>query len=152
LDLTERINAQKALEVSEARFRQIYEMIPLMVHSVDRDGVIRNVNRKWLSHMGYDREEVTGRRLDDFMRKNPPAGWKTSRSQLWEKGSVSGIQRQWVKKDGTTIDVVLDSIIIDDPVLGRVSLTAAHDITDLKLAEEQIKKSLEEKEVLLSEI
>jgi PAS domain S-box-containing protein len=152
LDLTQRINAQKALEVSEARFRQIYEMMPLMVHSVDRDGVIRNVNRRWLSHMGYDREEVIGRRLDDFMSKNPPTGWNDSWPQLWEKGSVSGIQCQWAKKDRSIIDAVLASIIIEDPVLGRVSLTAVHDITDLKRAEEQIKKSLEEKEVLLREI
>ncbi len=114
--------------------------------------MIRNVNRRWLSHMGYDREEVIGRRLDDFMSKNPPAGWTASWPQLWEKGSVSGIQCQWAKKDRSIMDAVLASIIIEDPVLGTVSLTAVHDITALKRAEEQIKKSLEEKEVLLREI
>ncbi|MGO9571378.1 MAG: PAS domain S-box protein [Desulfomonilaceae bacterium] len=154
LDLTERIKAQRALEVSEARFRYIYENLPIMVHSADRDEVIRNVNRKWLSHMGYNREEVVGRSLDDFIFRDPDPVAERSllRSQLWAKGIASNVQRQYVKKDGSIIDVVLDSIIMDDPVLGMVSLTTVHDITGLKQAEEQIKKSLKEKEVLLSEI
>ncbi len=152
LDLTERIKTQKALEVSEARFRQIYEMLPLMVHSADRDGVIRNVNRRWLSHMGYDREEVVGHSLDDFIARELGAEPSLARSQLWAKGTASNVQRRYVKKDGSIVDSVLDSIIIDDPVLGRVSLTAVNDITALKRAEDEIKKSLEEKEVLLREI
>jgi PAS domain S-box-containing protein len=152
LDLTERLKVQRALEASEARFRQIYEMIPLMVHSVDRDGVIRNVNRKWLSHMGYDREEVIGRCVDDFLVKSSATESSIVRSHLWTRGTASNVQRRWVKKNGRSIDTVFDSIIMDDPVLGRVSLTAVHDITALKRAEEQIKKSLEEKEVLLREI
>ena len=152
LDLTESIRAQKALEASEARFRQIYERVPIMIHSADRDGVIRNVNRRWLSHMGYDREEVIGHSLDDFIIGEPGAEPGLVRSQLWAKGTTSNVQRRYVKKDGSIIDSVLDSIIIDDPVLGRVSLTAVNDITALKRAEDEIKKSLEEKEVLLREI
>ena len=152
LDLTQRIKAQKALEANEARFRQIYERVPIMIHSSDRDGIVRNVNSKWLSHMGYDRDEVIGRRLHNFLLPDPALPEGTWRTELWANGIVSNVQRQWIKKDGSLIDVVLDAIIIDDPILGRVTLTAVHDITGLKRAEEQIKKSLEEKEILLREI
>jgi PAS domain-containing protein len=43
----------------DSRFRQIYDKAPVMMHSIDKDGVIRNLNRKWLAEMGYTRDDRT---------------------------------------------------------------------------------------------
>ncbi len=66
-DVTERRRVEEALAESEVRFRQIYEDAPVMMHSIDESGAVRNVNKAWLDEMGYAREEVIGQKIAKFM-------------------------------------------------------------------------------------
>ncbi|HPG58805.1 MAG TPA: response regulator, partial [Candidatus Wallbacteria bacterium] len=55
---------QKELEISEERFKHIYNMSPVMMFSFDSEGNFCDVNSKWLAETGYSREEVIGKRFD----------------------------------------------------------------------------------------
>ncbi len=48
---------------------------------------------------------------------------------------------QYTRSDGSIIDVLLDSTVIEDPALGTVSLSAVNDVTDRKKAENALRKS-----------
>lgn len=66
-DIVELKHAEEVLKDSEARFRSIYENIPLGYQSLDSDGNILDVNRAWLGLLGYERNEVVGRWFGEFM-------------------------------------------------------------------------------------
>ena len=123
-DVTERKKSEEELRDSERRFRMIYEHAPVMLHSIDRSAVIRNVNKKWLSELGYERIEVLGRTLECFLsRPDSRTRLRQALPQFWRDGGVSDVSYQYERKDGTIIDVLLDSIVVRDMEWGSVSVT-----------------------------
>jgi PAS domain S-box-containing protein len=143
-EVTDQVKAAHALALSESRFREIYENSPVMMHSINPDGVILNVNKKWLEVLGYARDEAINRRLDLIM--TPESARKAFSEILpgyWALGRVSDIAYQYVKKDRSVIDVLLDSTVMHDPDWGTVSLSVIRDVTDQKRAERALKRSEE---------
>ena len=137
-DTTQRRIQEEELKESEKRFREIYDNSPIMKHSIDQNGILRNVNRQWLEEIGYSREEVLGRGIDLFMTaESVNRAVSTILPRFWREGKVSNVPYQYVKKDGSVIDVILDSVVITDPQWGRFSLSTVRNITDQKRAEEE---------------
>jgi PAS domain S-box-containing protein len=64
-DVTDRVEAQRALAESEARFRQLAAQAPDIIVRYDADGVIEYVSPAVRAY-GYQPEEVVGRRVSDF--------------------------------------------------------------------------------------
>lgn len=139
----ERRRADEALHKSEFRFRQIYDNAPVMMHSIDKNGIIRNVNLKWLSEMGYTRDEVVGRKVDYVMTPESRLDLQANLVHFWAEGKIADVFYQYVKKDGTLIDVILDSMVVHDPVWGEVSLSVVRDITAQRRAESALRESEE---------
>jgi two-component system, sensor histidine kinase and response regulator len=140
-DISDQKQVEKVLAEGEARFRQIYENSPIMMHSIDQQGIIRNVNEKWLQEMGYQREEVLGRRIDFVMTpESARLAFSGALPRPWRDGGVKSVPYQYVRKDGIIRDVLLDSVVLDDPVRGRMSLSTVLDITERKKAEEENKR------------
>jgi len=71
-DITARREAETALRQSREKFRTLYDETPALLHSIDRFGVLIDVNKHWLKIMGYKRDEVIGRKVTDFYRKLAP--------------------------------------------------------------------------------
>jgi PAS domain S-box-containing protein len=143
-DITERKYAEEALRLSEFRFREIYENSAVMMHSINQKGHLLNVNKKWLQELGYTREEVVGRRLDLIMTpESAEKAFSTILPAFWEEGKVSDVSYQYVRKDGTVIDVLLDSTVMNDPVWGLISLSIIRDVTDRAAAERALLQSEE---------
>jgi|GEM_PF-5574754 len=137
-DLTERRMREEALEQSERRFRILYDSSPIMKHSIDRNGIVRNVNRQWLEEMGYAQEEVLGQNIRKFMTpESAEKEFGTVLPLFWQEGEVRNVAYQYVRKDGSIIDVLLDAVAIQDPSWGPVSLSTLRNFTDRKLAEEE---------------
>jgi two-component system, sensor histidine kinase and response regulator len=139
----ERKAAERALRQSEFRFRQIYDNAPVMIHSVDEEWTIHDVNNRWLTVMGYQREEVIGRKLDFVMTPESLDRRGVTEQVFWRTGKVTELPFQFVRKDGRIIDVLLDAVITQDPVHGRVSISCSRDVTERKQAEEELKRAKE---------
>jgi len=138
-DITQRRRAIQALEESEARFRNIYDHSPVMMHSVDEEGRIISVNRKWVEETGYEREEVVGRRLDFLMT---PASTKRAVGQLfpslWRQGHLRDSTCQFIKKSGEIIDVSMNCSLSVEPDGRRISLSVVQNISERKRAEQEL--------------
>lgn len=60
-------SAHQRLERSERYFRQLFERAPLAYQSLDIDGNILEVNDAWLDMLGYQRDQVIGHSIADYI-------------------------------------------------------------------------------------
>lgn len=138
-DITQRRRAIHALEESEARFRNIYDHSPVMMHTVDEEGRLVNVNRKWEEETGYMHEEVVGRKLDFLMT---PASTEKAMGQMfplfWAQGYVRDACYQFVKKNGEIIDVSMSCNLSFDPDGRKISLSVVQNISERRRAEQEL--------------
>lgn len=140
-EITERRASEDALKQSEARFRQIYDYAPMMMISLDRDRAIRSVNAKWLNEMGYSREEVLGSKIDLALTEDRRKAFIDAFGKWWNLGEIHDASFQLVKKDGAKIDVLVDSVIIDDLVWGPVIVSTIRDVTHELFLEKQLREA-----------
>ena len=67
-DITERKQAEEAMEKSEARYRTIFDSTGTAMFLVERDSIISETNREMQQVFGYSREEVEGKkRYTEFL-------------------------------------------------------------------------------------
>ena len=151
VDITDRIQYQHSLRVSEDRYRSLYNRTPVMLHSIDPRGRLLSVSNYWLDVFGYNREEVIGRKLTDFMTD-------TSRRyaedvifpEFFKTGFCKDVSYQMVTRNGVILDVLLSSTAERDDNNEIVrTLAVMIDVTDRKKAEIELAKYQEHLEELV---
>ncbi len=150
----EKKRAEQALRDSEERFRTMVEANSDFIWAVGLDGVYTYVSPKVEDLLGYLPEEVVGRTPFDFMTPDEAERVRAMFQEIASSGRpFERLQNVNIHKDGKL--VVLDTSGV--PILDANGNLSGYrgidrDITDSKRAEEELKSSLEEKEVLLREI
>ena len=66
-EITERLSAKQALEISEARFRSIFESVTVGIKVLDLEGKILQTNFAFQSMVGYTEEELVGNPFYEFL-------------------------------------------------------------------------------------
>lgn len=140
-EITDRQVSERAARESEARFRQIYDSAPMMMQAVDRSGIVRSVNQKWLAVVGYTAPEILGSHIKHIMSETCRIHLDSMLENLWKTGVGHDLNCQFVKKDGSLIDVLVDAAVIDDPVWGTVSLSAVRDVSHEIILEKQLREA-----------
>ncbi|WP_457420527.1 sensor histidine kinase [Roseateles sp. P5_E7] len=143
-DVTEHHRAAVELEHNRQRLRALYESTPALMHSVDAAGRVLSVSDRWLERLGYRREEVIGRMLDDFMTPETSRQVReVFRPAMWRDGHVDDCPLQFICADGRLRDVLVSAVAEFD-ALGRPQRAQAlvDDITEelqrrAELAQEQ---------------
>ncbi len=135
--MTENAQTELQLRASEQRFRDLYNKTPVMLHSLDTDGVLVNVSDYWLEALGYERREVLGRRLVEFMTEDSQRrSMNIELPTFFRNGEIRDFEYRFVKKSGEIIDVLLSSRAEtndSNEIVG--SQTVLIDVTDRKQAE-----------------
>jgi PAS domain S-box-containing protein/putative nucleotidyltransferase with HDIG domain len=141
LELTERKQAETALEESEERYRQLFDLSPdaIAVHS---GGKILLVNTAAMDLLGAkSAEEINGKPMLDFVHPDyRKLVIERTRQQINEGKIVPVMDEKFIRLDGTTIDVEVTAA----PIHYRdklVSLVIFRDISGRKLAEAALKES-----------
>ncbi|MEA3434876.1 MAG: PAS domain S-box protein, partial [Thermodesulfobacteriota bacterium] len=145
IEISQRKSVEKALRESEERYRFIYHNTPAMLHSVDMKGRLVSVSDYWAEALGYEREEVIGQKLTRFFTEASRLhAEKNVFPEFFKTGFCKDIPYQFVKKDGSTIDVLL-SAIGDRDTEGNItrSLAVSIDVTERKRAEEALQQATE---------
>ena len=67
IDMSEYKSALTQIQQSENRYRSLYQRTPAIMHSVDPGGTVISTSNQWLSQLGYQRQDVVGRPIADFL-------------------------------------------------------------------------------------
>jgi PAS domain S-box-containing protein len=144
----ERERAEDALRESEERYRSLYTKTPAMLHSIDTAGRVLAVNDRWLEVLGYERNEVIGRKVVGFLTDDSRRFAETvGGPRFWKVGSARDVAYQFVKKNGEVADVLLSAVVERDGAGNAVSsLAVLNDVTDRNRLEEALQRAREELE------
>ncbi|MDZ8053706.1 MAG: PAS domain-containing protein [Aulosira sp. ZfuVER01] len=152
VNITEHKSAQKMLELQAVITRSMAEGICLVRAT---DGMIVYANPKFEQMFGYDVGELFGQNVSIINYEDEQTHAEQVKAAIIasviEHGAAT-YEVHNVKKDGTPLWCSATASIFEHPEYGTVIVCVQQDVTEHKAAEEKIKASLKEKEVLLKEI
>ncbi len=114
-DITERIDAERALRENEALYRSIYNRMKIGVARVSLDFRILNANRAYCRMLGYEEEELVGRSIADFTHPDSLQENLRKQNQLL-KGEINhyNMKKHFIHKEGHVVYGLLDASLIRD--------------------------------------
>jgi len=139
--MIERQRADEALHRSANEIRDLYNHAPCGYHSLDKDGILVQVNDTELSWLGYTREDVTGKiKFSDLLTPESGRNFQENFPKFKEEGVARDVEYDMVRKDGTMLPVLLSATAITDSAGNYLmSRSTIYDITARKLAENEIR-------------
>lgn len=153
-DVSERNRARRALERSARNFERLYRETPAMLHSIDPQGRVVEVNDHWLREMGYRRDEVLGRPVTDFHVPEQRRRVMANVAEFWRTGApVNRRAYDFLRKNGSTFEVEISAIVAQrrGETEGR-SLAVSFDVTDRNRATSELQKKNAELQRLNDEL
>jgi PAS domain S-box-containing protein len=139
-NLRTRTEAERALRQAMERVRDMYDNAPCGYHSLDNRGYFQEINHTELRWLGYTKEEVIGKmRFPDILKPEYAIQFEESFASTKKTGSISGVECEIVRKDGTSFPAILSATLLYDKD-GEVVKTRStvFDYTEKKQAEEKI--------------
>lgn len=136
-EIATRLKAEEALTQHVTEMEDLYNGAPCGYHSLDPKGRIVRMNDTELAWLGYRREEVLGRPFTDFITPEGRATFEMGFPQFKETGRSRSLEYEMVRKDGTTMPVLLSTTAVRDE-RGEFLLSRAmvFDLAERKRAEE----------------
>ncbi|MBA3030190.1 MAG: PAS domain S-box protein [Desulfobacteraceae bacterium] len=148
VDVTEQKKAERALQESETRFRNIFEAAADAIFIIDLyQGRILDANQTATTYLGYDREKLLDVPYEELV---DDPGERTKIFKDLIKTGVSfhgGIHR---KKDGTPVHVEISSCVMDYQG-EKAALSIVRNITERKQMEEKLDRYRENLEEMVTQ-
>ena len=146
------MQSKAELRKSEDRFRVAFETSPDAI-GISRlsDGVYTDINKAFTQLFGYTPDEVIGRSSVELELWTLEERKKLLSDDLRLSGTVRDRELKLKKKDGGIADVLVSAACFNTGEEERV-IVIATDIGRLKETESRLRKSLEEKDILLCEL
>ena len=139
-DITERKQAEEALQESEVKFKQLFDLSPLAVALTDVEtGKLTDVNESFCNFCNYSKDDLLGRTTTEvgfFSRE-----WRDRfTKELQAMGEIHGLEMDYKTKDGSIHPALVFSKVIQ--LAGETSiLTALLDVTEQKSLQDQLHRA-----------
>jgi two-component system, cell cycle response regulator len=138
------------------RAKNLFDIAGVLIFTLDTEGRVTLINRKGCEILGRPEEEVL---MKDWVVNFLPLRIREEMKAAFTRVIAGGITdfRQFenpvLTRDGEEREILWSNTLIKDTD-GRITgiLSSGEDITERKQAEEALKRSLAEKEILLSEV
>ena len=141
-DITERKQTEEALKKSEDKFKIIYDSAPDAIYLNDLKGNFIDGNKAAEKLLGYTRNELIGKSLLVLKLLPPKELFRAAKSLAKNVlGKKTGPEEfHLIRRDGSQVQVEVTTypVVIDGK---KVVLGVAHDITQRKRAEKELRKN-----------
>jgi two-component system, cell cycle sensor histidine kinase and response regulator CckA len=129
-----------SLTASEQRYRTLVESANDAIAVLTPEGVVREVNQRWVAIVGLPRRQLVGRNVRDFA----PSGKEDETAQMFDQTIASNATRstplEIATSDGSTVLMEFSSTAID--VAGeRLVLMIGRDVTEQRQLEKQLRQA-----------
>jgi PAS domain S-box-containing protein len=151
-DITARKRAEKTLLESERKFSVMFDKAAFAV-SLARlsDGLIVDVNEAWSDIYGFRRDEAVGKTSIELRIHRDPRERELFYSELEQRGSVRNREITFFTKAGAARLISCNTDVV--ALAGNeYLLSTMHDITESKLAEEELREANETVATILNSI
>ncbi|UCC44086.1 MAG: PAS domain S-box protein [Candidatus Zixiibacteriota bacterium] len=151
-DVTERKQAAEALRQSEFKYRSLFEHALDMIHIVDAEGRLIDVNQVELDTLGYQRDEFIGRSVLEIVHPDSHATTREALSRVLKGEVVRNYETALASKDGGKVLVEVNAVpeLVDGVVVSVRAILRDH--TERKRAEQALRESEEKYRSLVANI
>jgi len=150
VEALDRQRAERALQVSEDKYRTVVENMQDVFYRTDMEGTITMARPSAVEMVGYDTvDQMIGLNVTKDLYKHP-ADRDRLLAVLQEKGKVSNFEVELVRRDGDTLIVSTNSHIYYDKSGQPLGIEGVFtDITARKRAENALRESEEKYRILV---
>lgn len=146
-DISELKKLENALRDSEKKYKFLFEKSTVLNCITDMNGIITEINSKFLEILGYSRNEVIGRNIIDFVvaEQREKAAEQLAKDFKGEKSPEMDVDM--LAKDGSNRTILCSrgpALIYEGDAPADFLLITVIDITDRKRAEDALKIALSE--------
>lgn len=144
-DIVKRKRVEESLKSTELKYSRLFESMTDAYCCVDMEGRVIDSNSLFQKMIGYDLEELTS--LTYFQLT--PGKWHAFEADIIEhqvlaRGYSDVYQKEYQRKDGTIINIELKTFLLKDDAGNPTGMWAIiRDITDRKLAEQELQRTKE---------
>ncbi|MDD5142034.1 PAS domain S-box protein [Methanoregula sp.] len=128
--------------VSRDYFDDILKSMFDMLIVLEPDATIQSVNRRTCDVLGYRSDELVGRSFSHLLSPDSPRPDGAATGMLPGTRAVTEIERIFMTKGGRKIPIILSSSVMHDSTGAvRAIVCVAHDMTERKKVEEELRES-----------
>ncbi|MEX2574945.1 MAG: PAS domain S-box protein [Balneolaceae bacterium] len=149
-DISERVESQRRLEKEKNFIEKALDSLPGIFYMLDHNNNFILINNSFENELGYTQQEIQQMTLLDIYHPDDHERITEKIEEAFYEGKKSTVARLR-KKNGTSAYYFLTGTRFNQNGNSYI-LGSGSDITERIKAEKQLKESLKEKEVLLSEI
>ena len=138
-DDTMRYEAEDRLKENEENFQRLFESTQDVYYRTDANGVVLKVGPAVRRVLGYEPEEMVGRRAEDFYPS--PDEREPLKKALREQGKVQDFEGRMVRRDGVIIDISISSYALRSPAGELLGVEGIYrDVSDRKRLERELRR------------
>jgi chemotaxis family two-component system sensor kinase Cph1 len=130
---------QEELEVSRARYFDLYDLAPVAYFTLSEEGLILEANLTAAKLLGVTRGALVKQHLSRFVLREDQDIYYLHRKALWQTGAPQSWEMRVLKKDAASCWVRVESTLAEGVDGASVSRTVVSDITESKRAERTLK-------------
>jgi PAS domain S-box-containing protein len=135
-DVTDRKQAEQALQESEARLRGLFELSPVGIALNDMDtGEFLEVNEALLAPTGYTRAEFVALSYWDITPREYEAQEALQLESMRKTGRYGPFEKEYIRKDGSRYPVLLNGMMVHAPSGRTLIWSIIEDISERKRIE-----------------
>lgn len=145
-NVTDRVLLERKVKESEGKYHDLYDNAPDGYYSIDENGMIVEVNRTFLSMLGYRREELVAKKgLDSLFSPDSIHVCQRLFPEFKKTGHMKNQELTMMRKDGSILPVLLTATAVYDAD-GRfvMSRSVVRDITEKRRVDEEKRKLQEQ--------
>ena len=88
----------------------LFDVAPIMMHSIDKQGILLNVSEFWAEKLGYERKEMIGRHSTEFLtEESKDYADKAVLPQFFKTGRAFNVEYDFVRASGDILPVLMSA-------------------------------------------